>query len=146
MTWNPQKILAAVDGSPQSNHGAQMAIEIARASGASVTLVTVVRPPEGWWGLTGSPPTPQAMADAVVSGRREILDATLAGLSTDGIVVETVEDVGDPAGTILALCESLPADLLVVGRRGAGLVERMMMGSVSDRIAHEAPCPVLIVP
>jgi nucleotide-binding universal stress UspA family protein len=34
----------------------------------------------------------------------------------------------------------------VVGRRGAGVVERLVLGSVADRLAHEAPCPVLIVP
>ncbi len=146
MSWNPQRIVAAVDGSPQSVHGAQLAVDIARKNAGRVTLVTVVRPPEGWWGLAGSPPTPQAMADAVLAGRREVLDATLSNLVADGVEVDTVEEVGDPAGMILALCESASADLLVVGRRGAGLVERMMMGSVSDRIAHEAPCPVVIVP
>ncbi len=38
------------------------------------------------------------------------------------------------------------ADLLVIGRRGAGLMERVVLGSVADRIAHHATCPVLIVP
>lgn len=146
MPWNPQKIVAAVDGSTQSTHGAQLAIDMARASGATVTLITVVRPPEGWWGLTGSPPTPQAMADAVLAGQREVLDSTLADLDREGVEVETIELGGDPAGVIIATCQEMDADLLVVGRRGAGLVERLMMGSVSDRIAHEAPCPVIIVP
>jgi nucleotide-binding universal stress UspA family protein len=35
---------------------------------------------------------------------------------------------------------------LIVGRRGAGLVERMVIGSVADRLAHHAPCPLVIVP
>ena len=94
----------------------------------------------------GSPPTPQALADAVLAGQREVLDATVADLDADGVTLETMEEVGDPAGVILAMCVEPGFDLVVLGRRGAGLVERLMMGSVSDRVAHEAPCPVLIVP
>ena len=146
MTWKPQRILAAVDGSEQSRNGAQTAVDIARREGASVTVLTVVRPPEGWWGLTGSPPTPQALADAVLAGQREVLDATIADLDAEGVSIETMEEVGDPAAVILAMCTRPGFDLVVLGRRGAGLVERLMMGSVSDRVAHEAPCPVLIVP
>ncbi|HEU4750637.1 MAG TPA: universal stress protein, partial [Acidimicrobiia bacterium] len=58
----------------------------------------------------------------------------------------TVEELGDPTSAILALCEREGADLLIVGRRGAGVVERMVIGSVADRLAHHARCPLLIVP
>ena len=54
----------------------------------------------------------------------------------------TVEELGDPTSTIMAVCEREKADLLIVGRRGAGLVERMVIGSVADRLAHHAPCPL----
>jgi nucleotide-binding universal stress UspA family protein len=146
MSWKPQKIMAAVDGSPQSIHAAQRAVDLARLTGGTVTLVTVVRPPEGWWGLEGAPPSPEALAAAVAAGRREVLDRVVAAIDAEGVDVDTVEELGDPAGRIIALCEENPVDLLVVGRRGAGLVERMMLGSVADRLAHHAPCPVLIVP
>jgi nucleotide-binding universal stress UspA family protein len=43
-------------------------------------------------------------------------------------------------------CEDNEADLLVIGRRGAGIIERFVMGSVADRLAHYAPCPILIIP
>jgi nucleotide-binding universal stress UspA family protein len=42
------------------------------------------------------------------------------------------------------MCSST-ADLIVVGSRGRGAVKRLLLGSVSDRIAHLAPVPVLIV-
>ncbi len=38
------------------------------------------------------------------------------------------------------------ADLLVIGRRGAGLAERVLLGSVADRLAHHSKIPVLIIP
>jgi nucleotide-binding universal stress UspA family protein len=35
---------------------------------------------------------------------------------------------------------------MVIGRRGAGLIERIMLGSVANRLVHDAPCPVMLVP
>lgn len=146
MSWKPTTIVAGVDGSEQSIHAAQRAVDLARLTGGKVTLVTVVRPPEGWWGLEGAPPSPEALAAAVVAGRREVLDRVIEAIDASGVELETAEEIGDPAGRIIAICEDRNADLLVLGRRGAGLVERMMLGSVADRLAHHAPCPVLIVP
>lgn len=146
MTWKPTKIMVAVDGSDQSVNAADHAVELARLTGGSITVVTVVRPPEGWWGLEGSPPSPEALAAAVAAGRREVLEAVLESVDTSGVEISTLEEIGEPATTIVGLCEQEGTDLLVVGRRGAGLVERMMIGSVADRLAHHAPCPVLIVP
>jgi nucleotide-binding universal stress UspA family protein len=146
MGWNPKRIVAAVDGSDQSRHAAGHAIDLARTNGGTVALITVVRPPEGWWGLEGSPPTPEALADAIAAGREEVLDGMLSGLDTSGVDITTVEELGDPTSVIIAYCEANNADLLVVGRRGSGLVERMMLGSVADRLAHHSPCPLLVVP
>lgn len=145
MPWQPKKIVSAVDGSEQSMHAAQHAIDLARLSGGSVSLITVVRPPEGWWGLEGAPPSPEALARAVAAGQREILDKVLETLDTGGVQIDTTEELGDPTAAIIAHCEAMSADLLVIGRRGAGLVERVILGSVADRLAHHAPCPVLIV-
>ncbi len=145
MPWQPKKIVSAVDGSEQSTHAAQHAIDLARLSGGSVSLITVVRPPEGWWGLEGAPPSPEALARAVAAGQREILDKVMEGIDAAGVQVETTEELGDPTAAIIAHCEAVSADLLVIGRRGAGLVERVILGSVADRLAHHAPCPVLIV-
>lgn len=146
MTWLPRRIVTAVDGSESSIRAARHAVELARATGGRVTFVTVVRPPEGWWGLEGSPPSPEALAGAIASGQREILDAVRAAIDTTGIETSEVEELGDPTTAIVAVCESENADVLVIGRRGAGLVERVLIGSVADRLAHTAPCPLLVIP
>src|SRR5690606_19536198 len=135
-----------VDGSDQSLNAARLAVALARQFNARLLITTVVRPPEGWWGIGGAPPPPEAFASAVVEGRRRILDHAEAELDLDDIGYDTVEEIGDPAGRLADLCESENADLLVVGRRGAGLVERHVVGSVADRVTHIAPCPVLVVP
>lgn len=146
MSWEIQTVAVGVDGSDHSFEAARVATAIARQFNARLLIVTVVRPPEGWWGIGGAPPTPDAFASAVVEGRREVLDKAEEILNLDGINYDTVGEVGDPAGQLVRLCEEENADLLVVGRRGAGLVERIMVGSVADRVVHTAPCPVLTIP
>jgi nucleotide-binding universal stress UspA family protein len=146
MTWDASHIVAAVDGSDSSLRAARAAIELARSSQGEVTLITVVRPPEGYWGIDGAPPSPEAMAAAIVRARTEVLDAALKELETDGLTVNTVEEIGDPATSILNHCAEAGATVLFVGRRGSGFVERLMLGSVADRLAHNSPCPVVIVP
>lgn len=146
MDWNIGTIVVGVDGSDQSLEAARLATSMAQRFQARLLIATVVRPPEGWWGIGGAPPPPDAFAAAVVEGRRRILDQAEEALDLDGLDYDTVEEVGDPASQLSELCSRENADLLVVGRRGAGLVERLVVGSVADRVAHIAPCPVLTVP
>ncbi|HEX7100558.1 MAG TPA: universal stress protein [Acidimicrobiia bacterium] len=146
MDWDIETIVAGIDGSEQSLSAARLATVIARRFGARLIIATVVRPPEGWWGIGGEPPAPEAFANAVVEARKEILDRAEASLDLEGVEYDTVEEVGDPAGALADLCRREDADLLVVGRRGAGLVERLLVGSVADRVTHIAPCPVITVP
>ena len=80
------------------------------------------------------------------AGKEEILDSVVNDLDLNDLEVVQVEDVGDPARMLLEYSRSVSADLMVIGRRGAGLIERIMLGSVANRIVHDADCPVLLVP
>jgi nucleotide-binding universal stress UspA family protein len=144
--WNPKVVVVGIDGSTQSRHAAAMAASLARARDAKLHLITVVRPPEGWWGIVGSPPTPTALSKTLTDAQREILDTAIAEIDLEDVEYDTVEEVGDPARMLIEYCESVNADLLVVGKRGAGLLERIVLGSVANRVANDAPCPVLLVP
>jgi nucleotide-binding universal stress UspA family protein len=44
------------------------------------------------------------------------------------------------------VAEDREAGLIVIGKRGAGLAERVMLGSVADRLCHHSPVPVMVVP
>ena len=109
-------------------------------------LVTVVRTPEGWWGIGGAPPSPEALSAALVEGQQKVLKEVEEALDLSGVDYETVEELGDPVTRLIAVCDSTEADLLVIGRRGAGLAERVILGSTADRLTHLASCPVLVVP
>jgi nucleotide-binding universal stress UspA family protein len=78
--------------------------------------------------------------------QQQVLDTTIEAVDLDGIEYDTVEEIGEPAQRLIEACERLDADLLVVGRRGAGFLRRMVVGSVASHVVNEAPCPVLIVP
>ena len=142
--WDPQRILVGVDGSEPSTRAAQVAASLARARGSHLIIMAVVRPPEGWWGIVGSPPTAEALGDALSDAQKEVLDATLAAVDLEGVDYETVEEIGEPSQRLIEA--SADTDLLVVGRRGAGFLRRMVVGSVATHVVDEAQCPVLIVP
>eukprot|EP00245_Coleochaete_scutata_P007536 TRINITY_DN22985_c0_g1_i1.p1 TRINITY_DN22985_c0_g1~~TRINITY_DN22985_c0_g1_i1.p1 ORF type:complete len:343 (-),score=68.25 TRINITY_DN22985_c0_g1_i1:541-1569(-) len=52
---------------------------------------------------------------------------------------------GDPRDKIVEMLEEIKAEVLIVGSRGLGAIKRAFLGSVSDYLAHHAPCPILIV-
>lgn len=144
--FEPNVVVVGVDGSEQSMRAAAVAAALARSAAAKLAIVTVVRPPEGWWGIVGSPPTAEALADSLTDAQRNVLDRTVAGTDLTGVEYTTQEEIGDPSDQLIDVCRRLDADVLVVGRRGEGFLRRMVLGSVANHLAHEAPCPVVLVP
>lgn len=146
MDWQVATIVTGIDGSEGARRAAEHAVAMARHWGAKLKLVTVVRTPEGWWGIGGAPPSPEALSSALVEGQQQILRETEEHLDLEGVDYETVQELGDPVSRLIAVCEINQADILVIGRRGAGLAERVILGSTADRLTHLASCPVLVVP
>src|SRR3990170_2042542 len=95
--WNPQHVVVGVDGSEQSGRAAATAAAIARNHGAKLHMLTVVRPPEGWWGVVGSPPPADALAASMEHAQRTALDSTLERIDTAGLEVIASEEIGDHA-------------------------------------------------
>ncbi len=76
---------------------------------------------------------------------REELSHAAAYLSEQGVEAELALSLGDPATEILELAESRGADLIVVGTREAGLLDRLIAPSVSGAVQRRSHCDVLIV-
>ena len=68
-----------------------------------------------------------------------------AYLTTEGLVAQYVEAVGHPGEAIVTVAEDHKADLIVVGTREPGFVQRVLGASVSNSVSHRAHCDVLIV-
>jgi nucleotide-binding universal stress UspA family protein len=81
--------------------------------------------------------------------RREILDEMR--LITDSAGMESIHanlsaHQGDPARNIIDQALAIAADLVVMGTHGRGGFERLLIGSVAEKVLRKAPCPVLLVP
>jgi nucleotide-binding universal stress UspA family protein len=78
-----------------------------------------------------------------VAGQRA-LDVTCRHLGLDG--AETALVHGTPGPALCDLAVDLPAAVIVIGTRGLGGLRRAMLGSVSDHVVRNAPCPVVVCP
>jgi len=76
---------------------------------------------------------------------RERLDQAGEYLAGRGVTAELVETVGQPADAIVALARERKVDLIVVGTRKKGFLERLVEGSVAQNVLRRAPCDVLVV-
>ena len=136
-----ESIVVGTDGSPGAEAAVERAAEVARGTGALVHLVTAYPDIPSYRERIGSsakrePIDLQQVADSVL--------ARAAG-TLSGIEVETHSREGDPAQVIADVAGEQDADLIVVGDRGLTGLERFLLGSVSSKLSHHAPCSVMIV-
>jgi len=139
------KILLATDFSPNADAALALAIDLALQGPKSLEIVHAYRtgvivlpPPLELLGLPPSGPTLDHL-DAALESRAQ--RARERGLRVDArtLVGEPTEAIGDHA-------RETGADLIVIGARGLGLLDRVLVGSVAAKIIRHAPCPVLVVP
>jgi nucleotide-binding universal stress UspA family protein len=134
------KIVVAFDGSTQAQAAFRWALDLAQKLGSELLVVSVVRLAE---------PSTRVEVEAVVEeGEQHFAEEhrKLALLARErGVPCRSEIDVGPPAEHVMNLAETAGADLIVVGRRGRNSFERLLMGSVSERILRHAHCPVLVV-
>jgi len=93
------------------------------------------------------------MADAVDELReqaeanaRRYLERTAAALREMDMPVRLLMEGSRPATAILDIAEREHVDLIMLATHGRGGIDRLMLGSVADRVVHHARCPVLLVP
>ncbi|MFF7636386.1 universal stress protein [Kitasatospora sp. NPDC008050] len=139
-----RRVVVGIDGSASSRAAARWAIDYARLIGAVVEAVGVVEIPMnyGW----SAPVVDTSLdEDTAKRGFRQELDSVLPAALAGGEPVEVRELLvrGNPAEALIEA--SRGAQVLVVGSRGHGTFARAMLGSVSQRCAQHAPCPVVIV-
>ncbi len=76
---------------------------------------------------------------------RAYLERVRAGLAGEGFDVSAVLECGDPAAKIVALAAAERCDLIAMATHGHGLVLDLLLGTVAEKVRHEATAPVLMV-
>jgi nucleotide-binding universal stress UspA family protein len=145
-------IVVGYDGTEPAERALGRAVELARAFGSRLVVADVAAPaltgdaPAGAFGFIPYytyDPEGSVQTDEVLWRRhRERIESLLA---TNGVAYEFAGVIGNPATEIVDVAEERGADLIVVGTRDAGLLDRLLTGSVSQGVARRAPCDVLIV-
>jgi len=143
-------VTIAVDGSADARAALEFFADLPLPSDLRVRLVGVVEPlryPTSAPGFIGD--TLRAAMQDFENESRQRLEAALAPLAetlrSRVRSIVTTTPTGAPAATILREAELDESDLIVVGARGLGALERIALGNVSESVLRHATCPVLVV-
>jgi nucleotide-binding universal stress UspA family protein len=134
------RILLATDLSTASEGATAQAIELARGLGANLLVVSVIDPDVATLrrGLV-------ERMDQRRAGREAAAQALVVRGREAGVAVSFLVWEGAPGPAIVEAAEAERADMVIVGSHGRGRVGRLVLGSVSDHVVRNAPCPILIV-
>ena len=138
------RILLATDGSPSAEAATREAVELARATGWPLTILTVWHMPVTGFAYEPLVSVP-AVSEAVQERAQLALDTAAAAARAAGIEPDARLVEGLPAHDICEVARDRDASMIVIGSHGWGTVQRLLFGSVSAAVLHHAPCPVLVV-
>jgi len=142
-------ILLATDGSDSSLKAAAFVADLFCKNGNLITVVHVFSMPTIPAATTYAPAAGSIDWDQVVAemekASREVLTRTAAVLTEKGITAQTVLLRGRPADEICKYAESGDYDIIVVASHGQSNLKQVLLGSVSEGVAHNCRRSVLIV-
>ena len=134
-------ILMATDGSEPAGHALDVAVDLARETGAALHVVSVhVMRPVGRGG--GGPAITEVEE---IHGAEQIAEAAALRAREAGVEATAHDTQGDVVIAIADAATALGADLVVVGSRGMGTLSGAVLGSVSHALVRRSPVPVTIV-
>lgn len=141
------KILLAIDGSEPSITAVSVAKRLTLPVGSTIELLTVIADEPWTYGPWPIPAMPLAPADLGRTQREVLarLDGIATDLAADGRTIRTMVRQGRAASEIVREADRFGADLILLGARGHGAVDRILVGSVSSEVVDLADCPVLVV-
>jgi nucleotide-binding universal stress UspA family protein len=138
-----QHILIPIDAQPLSLHAAKMGLEVAKQFAARVTMVHVLE----------VHPMFALQTDFVASGvlvdqAKKLLGPWVSLAEDHGVQLETKlleDETGHVAASITKMAEDLHCDLILMGTRGREGFDRLLVGSIAERVARTAKRPVMLL-
>jgi nucleotide-binding universal stress UspA family protein len=140
-------ILLATDGSVSARAATREAIELAKATGWPLHILTVWDlPTVAGYGYTPGAYVPvQELCEAEEEHATEVVAKAVESAAAAGVTATSSIRKGYAAEEICAAAEELGAALVIMGAHGWGAFKRLVFGSVSTGVLHHATCPVLVV-
>jgi nucleotide-binding universal stress UspA family protein len=139
------RIVVGIDGSQHSGNALEWAVARARLRSEQLELVNayVLTPDLDFYGYTGL--AASQPVDWFIEFSQQVLEAAAArvGELAPGLSCALTSKMGQPAHVLAAASEA--ADVVVVGRRGLGNAASAVLGSVSNRLAIQARCPLVVL-
>lgn len=140
-------ILVPVDGSDHAKQALQHAIDIAKITGASITLLSVANMADIINQFSQIENTSELTMDEMTASAQANSTGILkqfAAMVPDSIPVQSIFELSAPEAAILEEQKSQSADLICMGRGGSQPLKNFLLGSVSTYVVTHAPCPILL--
>ena len=143
-----KRIMIATDGSETSERAAMLGIEIARISGGQVTAIYVVdiHRLSHLPGYTTLPGLSKRLLELMQKEGKEATDQVREMADEAGVACEAMIAEGDPSTEILRRSKESDANLLILGTKGTSGLDRVLLGSVAEKVTRNSRIPVLLFP
>jgi nucleotide-binding universal stress UspA family protein len=139
----PRRLLVPVDFSDSSLRALRYAVDLAADTGGSLTIVHVVAADYGWLdiGREQYRDLDESLQKQAGDQLRALADANVPRSISADLEVR----IGRPAEEIVAAASETKSDLIILSTRGLTGLDRYLIGSVAERVARLAPCPVYLM-
>jgi nucleotide-binding universal stress UspA family protein len=134
------EVILGFDGSEGARHAVRHAVEMAKALDVPLVLAFGFEPPVMGGEVADLRKAVQSRGEEVLQEGSALVTSIDADLPVEAILVDE-----RPADSLVDLAVQRDARAIVVGHRGMGPIRGAVLGSVTYRILHEAPCPVVVV-
>jgi nucleotide-binding universal stress UspA family protein len=138
-----RRVLVATDFAPSAERAWAIAMDLARAQSAELVLLHAYVELPAYADI--AVPDLQRVYDEQRAWVQHALDERVAAATTTGLRARALVRTGRAADTICESARDLACDLIVVGTQGRAGLDRLVVGSVAERVVRHAPCPVLVV-
>ena len=130
----------AIDGSTSAKRAFAQSLYLASRCDSRLEIVHVVPCEFG-----GDSVNTFELVEELKTKGKKILEQCKKIAARNNISIKTTSELGDPAKIIIKLAKSNDFDLIVMGSRGRSAFKELLLGSVTQKVAHHAKCPVMVV-
>ena len=139
-----QTILVPVDFGETAEHALEASIDLAKALHAKLHLVHVYQIPVYGFpdgAFIAGPEVATKISEAAAKGLHELVER----YSQRGVPIAGTVRQGSAHEEIVAIAKELPAEMIVMGTHGRGMLAHALLGSVTERVVRTSPVPVLTI-